>query len=301
MPDSLPVKGKRQVSNTILKPETSHVTVRSLSRLSDIRAVEQLQRVVWGMSDLDILPSTMMIAAIEVGASLLGAFVNEELAGFAFAFPGVENETLILHSDMLGVDPKCRNLNLGYKLKLAQRERALEMGIKRITWTFDPLQSLNAHFNFAKLGVLSDCYRTNFYGETSSFLHRLGTDRLWVSWLLQSRRVSDRLDPENNRNTLTTPSEFPAVVRHNEDGRPERNHTVIFSEDHLLIEIPGDINQLVSVRPDFAAEWRDATRAGFTSAIAAGYMVEEFIRIERDAATVGAYVLTQDKALCDFE
>ncbi len=83
---------------------------------------------------------------------------------------------------MLAVRPAYR------KLKLAQRERALAKGIGRITWTFDPLQSLNAHFNFGKLGVVSDVYKVNLYGaQTSSFLHRLGTDRLWVNWLLESR------------------------------------------------------------------------------------------------------------------
>ena len=96
---------------------------------------------------------------------------------------------------MLAVRPEYRNSNLGYRLKLAQRERALASGLTRMTWTFDPLQSLNAHFNFAKLGVVSDRYEVNFYGEeTSSFLHRTGTDRLWVSWPLDSFRVTRRVE-----------------------------------------------------------------------------------------------------------
>jgi len=253
------------------------------------------------MSDLDILPSTMMIAAIEVGANLQGAFVDEKMVGFSFAFPGVENGSLIMHSDMVGIDPNYRNLNLGYKLKLAQREHVLEMGITRITWTFDPLQSLNAYFNFAKLGVLSASYRTNFYGETSSFLHRLGTDRLWVSWLLQSRRVNDRLDPENEQNVHQSTDEYPAVIHRDEHGNPVRNQSVIFSEEHLLIEIPSNINELVNVRPDLAAAWRDATRSAFTSAIAAGYLVEEFVRLQRESVNLGAYVLTRGKTLADFD
>ena len=54
-----------------------------------------------------------------------------------------------------------------------------------MTWTFDPLQSVNAHFNFGKLGVVSDQYRINcMASQTSSFLHRNGTDRLWVTWPL---------------------------------------------------------------------------------------------------------------------
>ena len=97
---------------------------------------------------------------------------------------------------MLAVTPSHRNLNLGYRLKLAQRDRALAQGIDRMTWTFDPLQSLNAHFNFAKLGVSAGTYKVNFYGEaTSGFLLQIGmgTDRLWVTWQLDSERVLERL------------------------------------------------------------------------------------------------------------
>ena len=65
---------------------------------------------------------------------------------------------------MLAVLDEYRHLDLGAKLKHAQRERALAMGVHEMTWTFDPLQSRNAHFNFAKLGVVSETYKVDFYG-----------------------------------------------------------------------------------------------------------------------------------------
>ena len=60
---------------------------------------------------------------------------------------------------MLAVLDAYRHLDLGSRLKQAQRERALAMGVHEMTWTFDPLQSRNAHFNFSKLGVVSDTYK----------------------------------------------------------------------------------------------------------------------------------------------
>ena len=61
-----------------------------------------------------------------------------------------------------------------------------------MTWTFDPLRSLNAHLNFSKLGVISDSYRVDFYGpQTSSHLHTNGTDRLWVTWHMADARFSN--------------------------------------------------------------------------------------------------------------
>ena len=39
-----------------------------------------------------------------------------------------------------------------------------------------------------------ESYKIDFYGpDTSSTLHRNGTDRLWVKWPLTSRRVQTRL------------------------------------------------------------------------------------------------------------
>jgi len=53
---------------------------------------------------------------------------------------------------MVAVLPKYRNSNIAYRLKIAQRNFALKQGIKLMTWTFDPLQSINAYFNIRKLG-----------------------------------------------------------------------------------------------------------------------------------------------------
>jgi len=60
---------------------------------------------------------------------------------------------------------------LGLRLKLAQRERTLAQGLDLIEWTYDPLQAVNAHFNFSKLGVVVEEYLVNVYGDSSSPLH----------------------------------------------------------------------------------------------------------------------------------
>ena len=169
------------VSSETEKPP---IIIRDIEMISEMREVESLQKEVWACDDRDLVPLTMLAASKEVGAILVGAFDGSSLVGFAYSFVGFENGVSVQHSHILAVRPSHRNFKLGYKLKLAQRERALGQGITKMTWTFDPLQSLNAHFNFSKVGVLADEYKINFYGEeTSSFLHQIGTgtDRLWVS------------------------------------------------------------------------------------------------------------------------
>ena len=144
--------------------EEQSIIIRDLTLCSELREVETLQKEVWQSEDRDVVPLNILAATRAVGAILLGAFDGPALVGFAYSFVGREDERLIHHSHMLAVTPLHRNLNLGYRLKLAQRDRALAQGIDRMTWTFDPLQSLNAHFNFAKLGVIADTYNINFYG-----------------------------------------------------------------------------------------------------------------------------------------
>ena len=268
-----------------------------------MQEIESLQQAVWRFDDRDIVPLAMLVATREVGAILVGAFDGASLVGFAYSFVGREGEHLVHHSHMLAVMPSHRNLNLGYRLKLAQRERALAQGIDRMTWTFDPLQSLNAHFNFAKLGVIADVYKVNFYGEaTSSFLHQIGTgtDRLWVTWLLDSRRVSERLQTKD-RSRAGAVDQISRLVRVGRNSEPVRSE---LSEDlrheHLLIEIPYDINSLQRTNPELGAIWRATTNEAFTEAITSGYLVEDFYRAMRDDRSIGIYLLTYQKKIEDF-
>ncbi len=172
---------------------TPAIVIRDIQSLAEMREVEQLQREIWGVADLDVFPALALKPQKDVGAILIGAFDEGRLVGFVFGFPGILDGETIIHSDMLGVSPAYRAKNLGFLLKCAQRDAAMALGIERITWTFDPLQARNAHLNFNKLGVIADRYYVDYYGATSSFLHRFGTDRLWVTWWLNSERVSSRL------------------------------------------------------------------------------------------------------------
>lgn len=292
-------------SMTPSKREERPIVLRDIERIAEMRDVEELQKEVWGMSDRDIVPITQLVAAKAAGGVLIGAFEGDRMVGFVYGFVGYERGVLSLHSHMLAVRPAYQNRQLGYRLKLAQRDRALEQGITRITWTFDPLQSLNAHFNFGKLGVLADEYKVNFYGEeTSSFLHRNigGTDRLWVTWLLDSRRVKERLEHPITEKGL--PSEWealPPLVRVGSDDAPVRGDPAeSLARDAVLIEIPAHIRQLQQDRPSLAAEWRQATRWAFTEALAAGYLVQEFYRLAERDRPRGAYLLVAGKTLEDF-
>ena len=157
--------------------------IREINGIDELRAVEDMQIEVWGIKEREIVSALTLIPVVAVGGILLGAFDEGTLVGFVYGFPGFEGDERIIHSDMLAVRKTYRDRGVGRALKLAQRDRALAMGVKKITWTFDPMQARNAHLNFG-LGVIADRYLRDFYFDTTSPLHAGGTDRLWVTWHL---------------------------------------------------------------------------------------------------------------------
>src|SRR5512141_3078975 len=130
--------------------------IRALTTLEDCRKVVALEKSVWGYTDAeDVVPSPVLIVTIHRGGILLGGFdYSGEMQGVVYSIPGIKHGRLMQWSHMLGVTDGARDSGLGTRLKLAQREAALAMGIDLIEWTYDPLQALNAHFNFTKLGVV---------------------------------------------------------------------------------------------------------------------------------------------------
>jgi predicted GNAT superfamily acetyltransferase len=279
------------------------ITIRDLQTLDDLKQVEAVEREVWGLSDLDTLPLTLTMASLAAGSLWLGAFDGAKLVGFAFGFLGAEHGQLLVHSHMLAVREPYRIFNLGHKLKLAQRDRVLAMRvdgvrIAEITWTFDPLQSRNAHLNFAKLGVISDTYKIDFYGpETSSVLHRNGTDRLWVRWPITSRRVQERAQGKGNRSEmLDALSTIDPLIRFNGNGKPVRSDMpTALARQRVVIEIPSDITDIEKKDSALARQWRVDTRWAFTEALQSGFIVKEFCRTIRGQQGPGAYLLEKGK------
>ena len=274
------------------------IGIRDLNSTDDLSQLKAVEKEVWGMTDEDALPLTVAVALKATGNILVGAFDNNRLVGFALGFFGREHGQTTIHSHMLAVLEPYRRLDLGARLKQAQRERALAMGVHEITWTFDPLQSRNAHFNFSKLGVFSDTYEVDFYGpETSSLLHRNATDRLWVRWLLNSQRVRDRLaSPLAGKNarleSLDAMKLLAPLVRFDPSGKPGRADLAEAVErQRVSIEIPGDILEIERTDMGLAREWRAATRWAFLEAVTAGFFVAEFCRSIRGQQGPGAFLL----------
>jgi predicted GNAT superfamily acetyltransferase len=179
---------------------TADITVRPLHSLEEFHRCVEIAREVWSDSELDTEPYVTFVIANHTGGQVLGAFDGDSMVGFTKAFVGLHGRSPYLHSHMAAVLPSHRDRRVGRQLKLFQREDALGRGIRLIEWTFDPLETKNAHFNINRLGAICRRYIPDFYGITTSPLHRgMPTDRLLVEWHLDSPRavaaISD-LTPE---------------------------------------------------------------------------------------------------------
>jgi len=187
---------------------TSTIQIRRCTTLPEFHRCVELQKAVWGESDLETEPYVTFVVANHTGGQVLGAFDGDNMIGFTMALAGVRNKIPYLHSHMTGVLAEYRDRKVGRSLKLFQREEALSRDIRLIEWTFDPLETRNAHFNLNRLGAIVRTYIPNFYGVTSSPLHRgIPTDRLLCEWHLDSPRVIAAIN-----DLATEPPETPAII-----------------------------------------------------------------------------------------
>jgi len=271
--------------------QMTSLTYRDLTSLGDFARVVELEQEIWGPGYTDPVPLPILAITVKRGAVLIGAFDGERMIGFVYSLPGLRHHRPMQWSHMAGVVEGFRDAGVGYRLKLLQRERTLAMGLDLIEWTFDPMQAMNAHFNFAKLGVVAEEYEENAYGESQSPLHRGSpTDRLVAEWHLAGSRVEDRLAGGGAGRPLDT------------SGLPHANSTVAAGEwqecrdvaldidaARLQVEIPMGFTEMLAKAPDLALAWRMETRRIFTSYFARGYRAEEFL-LDRGARK-GTYLL----------
>jgi predicted GNAT superfamily acetyltransferase len=237
--------------------------IRPLSTLAEHQACVALQQAIWGET-FEIVPASLMLAAAHIGALALGAFAPDgSLQGFVFGLTGVKGGEVVHWSHILGVRPELRDRGIGRRLKECQRAELAGRGIRRMYWTFDPLQARNAYLNLHRLGARVLEYVTDMYGASQSPLHHsLATDRLVVE-------------------CSTMPGE--AAVRELAAGEPfailtsfPRSGDALFQDDGLptlLLEVPWDLQAEGAASAATAAQWRAATRGHFQWALRNRYAV----------------------------
>jgi predicted GNAT superfamily acetyltransferase len=247
--------------------ERGEIEIRECTTVEEFDQCVRLQREAFGLPDLELSPRRHLIVARSAGGFTLGAFDGGRMVGFVLnqlavrESPETGAEETIGYSHMMAVAKEYQNRGVGGRLKWAQRARVVAEGRRFIRWTWDPMQSRNAHFNLNRLGVFVRSYAANYYGTdystvTGKFGESLGldSDRLVAEWKLDSPRVEAFARGE-------TPESR---------GEPEAS-----------VAIPPNWGALVREDPASARAELLRVRAEFQTAFAAGLVCAGF---ERDPA-----------------
>lgn len=268
------------------------IVIRPPQTLAEIDQAETVQREAWGIGDLDVVPAHLLHALQHNGAALVGAFDGATMVGMSLAVLAtveslkdrvdpVAAARLKMHSAVTGVLPAYQNSDIGYRLKMAQREFALRIGVRLITWTYDPLLSVNARFNIGKLGAVCRTYLPNFYGELEGINAGLPSDRFEVEWWVTSKRAQSRAGSKWRPIRLDALLAGGAVLVNETSfdaaGRPVPPAGMARRPGTLqLVEIPYDFAALKMADSELAQQWREHSRAVFTALFHDGYLVTDF-------------------------
>jgi len=231
------------------------ITIRECDSVDDFKQCIELERAVWQDDDIGIMPIRLYMISRACNAPTIGAFdATGKLVGFVHTNIAIRDKQVVYHSHLAAVVEELRHKDIGFRMKLAQREHALRAGVPLIIWTFDPLQSRNAHLNINKLGAIIRRYEVNYYSEglSSVFDPNVPSDRVFAEWWVASPHVESVL--AGNRPTVK--------------GQME---TVV---------IPEDINKVRAESLSEHVRWRMRVRDTFQQKLAVGMIALGFERSE---------------------
>ncbi|MBO0997345.1 GNAT family N-acetyltransferase [Bacillus sp. SD075] len=273
--------------------KTKEIVIRSLHRIEELEEVRRLESSIWG--ETDSIPSHQTITAVKNGGLVIGAYCERKLIGFLYSFPGFNGQSAYLCSHILGIDEQFRNKGIGEKLKLTQREEAIKLGYSLITWTYDPLESVNGYLNIAKLGGVCSTYITNCYGEMEDLLNSgIPSDRFLVEWHIgkndttgsSGRGISLEFVIENSLiqwDTIEMGVPIPTITL----PLPE------YECDTAFVAIPKDFRTIRITNIQAANEWRMKTRDIFTDLFQQGWQVTDLLKNSMIEIPVQFYVLSR--------
>jgi len=261
------------------------IIIRDLMTYEECAQVRQVQQACWGFTGGEGLYPPILLTASQNGGTVLGAFDGDKLVGYLFGFLGLHENRgpLKLCSQTMGVLPEYRGRGIAEQLKWAQRDRALKLGLKLVTWTYDPLEGPNAYLNLHKLRGIVRTYKRNVYGEHFGALNEgMPTDRFLVEWWIE--RIAD---------CGLLIADCKEITRVEGSGIEQRliKYDLEAEEETVRVETPVNVQAMRRENLPLAIEWRLKTREIFETYFGRGYVAVDFTREGRGEASRNLYTL----------
>jgi predicted GNAT superfamily acetyltransferase len=223
--------------------------IRQLRQADEFQEVLGLQERIWGLEPQNAMsPLTINNLAMpvpEVGV-VLGGYVDGSMIGFQVLIPTLEPGLIFGH--MFGLLAPYRDAGLGHEFHLGMIDHLRAKGLKQVCWTFDPLEGRNAHSYLNKLGGTASHYIVNHYAEYCERFKGMPQDRLLFLLDLAKQPptapLREPLDTALSAHPVATASHLP-------------------NADTVLVQIPGNLQELRKNRPGRALAIRMDTRGIF--------------------------------------
>ncbi len=249
---------EHQYINNMNKQIIEGFKIRELKTSDEIKKCIDLQGEIWGLDELGRMsPITLEAIVSEEPKTgvVLGGFLHDEMIAIQIILPTLEPHTVYMH--MLGILKEYRSLHIGYHMQEHLFQILRKWDIKKGLGTYEPLEGRNANNYLNKSGARIIKYLADHYKVDDEMSGGMPIDRFLAEVCL-----------DDKFHTGTVHERQPELSMHEAiDKIPIATSDNLPETDMVLVEIPGDLQELKSTNMEQAIKFRIDTRKIFTEYI----------------------------------
>nr|NQU90586.1 hypothetical protein [Bacteroidota bacterium] len=232
--------------------------IRELKTHEEIQKCVDLQGEIWGLDELGRMSPITLEALIgdtpKMGI-VMGGFLHDEMIAMQIVLPSLEPQTVYLH--MIGIVKQYRSMHIGYHMEEYLFNILRKWNIKRMLWTYEPLEGGNANNYLSKSGACVIKYLPNHYQVTDEMSGGMPIDRFLVVVHLDDEFHTGK--PHERHPALSLEEALKKIPIARPDFLPQT--------DMVLVEIPENLQKLKTTNMEQAVKYRFETRNIFTEYI----------------------------------
>lgn len=243
-----------------------HTKIKVIDTYNELRKIATIRSEIWPNDGAVALDHMKFIS--QHGGIVLGAYLQENLVGYVYSFPGYKQNQVYLILQNICILPSYQQQKIGEALMKRLKEEAKLLGYQEMVWTFEPLESVNAYVYLHKMGATSSVYIRNCYENDQD---NMPIDRFFTRW-----HIAQSYEPpsytfedlkEKAYNIQLSTNSSTSLLSFD----PEK----LEKNSFLLIPVPANFSVLPRQK---AYEWRIQTQPIFEQIFKRGWEVFDLIK-----------------------